>query len=478
MRLLATPNRIFGEWVLVAAGMSDKWSEHNTEVPVLMFNGEGVLRDLGLDPEERPKKALAKKKTKKVTVDTGATSKKGGSSRATVAAFEKGTLRFRQSNLEDYVITSDSLEGLSRIGERKKSSAAGSQSSRSAGSSAPEASMTSSSVPEEEEEEVEEEEAVKLVTRKRSREKTAVGAEPAQKTVVGPVIGKQSRLRSLYKFSPEALKKNTENVKDPEPERPKEPTPKKTKFVIIPPKPIHKEAERTVEEPAGNVIPEKEKAKETETAATTVKDKVQGLEVVHITGLDQPLKRKESEVVKPTKPAQHDAPTQTVQMASVAGGSTATVPEQTVHKDISVAAAGADAGGSGVGGQKGDGKNTSRPRSPIGADDTLGDIYYKSYTEERGEAPHQPIWGFKQDTFVEFGACRDWFLGSFPPREVNWQRVRNHESLYRTYVIGEGNALSANHQIVREWCTMYKERADWEKYWERLVKQVHGAVEN
>ncbi|MFS7903718.1 hypothetical protein Hanom_Chr01g00027321 [Helianthus anomalus] len=122
---------------------------------------------------KRPKKAPAKKKTsKKVTVDTGATSKKGGSSRTPVAASEKGTLRFRQSNLEDYVITSDSLEGLSRIGERNKSRAAGYKSSGSAGYRAPEAGVTPSSVPEEEEEEVEEEEAGKLVARKRSREES------------------------------------------------------------------------------------------------------------------------------------------------------------------------------------------------------------------------------------------------------------------------------------------------------------------
>ncbi|KAF5810981.1 hypothetical protein HanRHA438_Chr04g0185661 [Helianthus annuus] len=220
MNLLATPNRIFGEQVLVAAQMSDKWPETSEEVPVLEFNGEeaqlyqaafptfggsmgvrplrsgepywykqikgnflfpsagifanppfategallpkprplrgktsagkeilflsseesvgssqeelsswstifaGVLRDLGIDPEERAKKAPTKKKTKKVTIYTGGTSKKGGSSRA-AAAHDKGTLRFRQSNLEDYVVASDSLEGLSRIGEKKKSSAAG-----------------------------------------------------------------------------------------------------------------------------------------------------------------------------------------------------------------------------------------------------------------------------------------------------------------------------------------------------------------
>ncbi|MFS7925483.1 hypothetical protein Hanom_Chr04g00285541 [Helianthus anomalus] len=40
MRLLATPNRIIGEQVLVTAAMSVKWPERSEEVPVLMFNGE------------------------------------------------------------------------------------------------------------------------------------------------------------------------------------------------------------------------------------------------------------------------------------------------------------------------------------------------------------------------------------------------------------------------------------------------------
>ncbi|KAJ0515686.1 hypothetical protein HanRHA438_Chr11g0480401 [Helianthus annuus] len=39
MHLFATPNRIFGEQVLVVTGMSDKWPERSEEVPVLMFNG-------------------------------------------------------------------------------------------------------------------------------------------------------------------------------------------------------------------------------------------------------------------------------------------------------------------------------------------------------------------------------------------------------------------------------------------------------
>ncbi|KAJ0791603.1 hypothetical protein HanOQP8_Chr01g0007591 [Helianthus annuus] len=164
----------------------------------------GVLRDLGIDLEDRPKKTV-KKKTKRVTVDTGATSKKGGSSSVAATTEGKGTLRFQQSNLEDYVVASDSLEGLSRIGEKKKkTSAAGSRSSGSAGSRIPKAGATPSSIAldEEEEEEHEEEAAAKLVTRKRSREEVAAGTGPAQKAGGGPLIGKQSKLRTLYKFSP------------------------------------------------------------------------------------------------------------------------------------------------------------------------------------------------------------------------------------------------------------------------------------
>ncbi|MFS7993346.1 hypothetical protein Hanom_Chr12g01092991 [Helianthus anomalus] len=49
------------------------------------------------------------------------------------------------------------------------------------------------------------------------------------------------------------------------------------------------------------------------------------------------------------------------------------------------------------------------PHPPIGPKDTLGDIYYKTYTEEtRGDAPHHPPWGLKlKDMFLEFAPCRD-----------------------------------------------------------------------
>ncbi|KAF5805785.1 hypothetical protein HanRHA438_Chr05g0222921 [Helianthus annuus] len=67
----------------------------------------GVLRELGIDPEEEKKKPNKKKKV--ITIDAELTSKKGGNSRATTGASKKGTLRFRQSNLEDYIVASDSL---------------------------------------------------------------------------------------------------------------------------------------------------------------------------------------------------------------------------------------------------------------------------------------------------------------------------------------------------------------------------------
>ncbi|MFS7928853.1 hypothetical protein Hanom_Chr04g00325671 [Helianthus anomalus] len=113
-------------------------------------------------------------------------------------------------------------------------------------------------------------------------------------------------------------------------------------------------------------------------------------------------------------------------------------------------------------------------QTPIGPKDTVGDIYYKTYIEEaRDDALHRAPWGLKQkDAFLEFAPCRDWFLNSFPPGEVNRQRARSHDALYHAYVVGEANTHVANHQIVCEWRTMVKEQGDWEKYRERVLRQV------
>ncbi|XP_035835060.1 uncharacterized protein LOC118483677 isoform X1 [Helianthus annuus] len=247
-QLTATPNRVFGENVLVAAKMSDQWSPSSRELPVLKigdqetqlyqaafpaFGGsmgvrplrddeegwydqikgnfmfppadafasppdatEGVLRDLGVDPEEKKKKPSKKKKKADVEV----TSKGLGASRATTAAV-KGTLRLRQRDLDDYVIISDSYEGLS-YAAMGKTGAGGSKGSGSAGSRNPDADATPSQ-PEDEEEE--EEETAPLIGRKRGRSEATTGMASAPVSVVIPVVGKKSKLRSLYQFSPGML---------------------------------------------------------------------------------------------------------------------------------------------------------------------------------------------------------------------------------------------------------------------------------
>ncbi|KAF5790740.1 hypothetical protein HanXRQr2_Chr09g0386711 [Helianthus annuus] len=48
---------------------------------------EGVLRDLGIGPEEKKKKPIKRKKV--ITLDAEVTSKKGGSSRAPASAADK-----------------------------------------------------------------------------------------------------------------------------------------------------------------------------------------------------------------------------------------------------------------------------------------------------------------------------------------------------------------------------------------------------
>ncbi|MFS7911213.1 hypothetical protein Hanom_Chr02g00115461 [Helianthus anomalus] len=227
MRITATPNRIFGENVLVAAQMSDQCRKIATRGASLssgfphlwwIYGGHFLYplagafsnrRCASTQPQalaccdfRRERDSFSFQREVCRVIKWGAKFL-GGGSHANAGASDKGTLRLRSSNLEDYVITSDSREGLSRIGE-KKTSAAGSKSSASARSRNPDAGATPSSITldnEEEEEEQEEEPAFKLVSRKRTREETVVGVKVTQKAAGAPVIEKQSSLRSLYKLS-------------------------------------------------------------------------------------------------------------------------------------------------------------------------------------------------------------------------------------------------------------------------------------
>ncbi|KAJ0623208.1 hypothetical protein HanIR_Chr01g0029231 [Helianthus annuus] len=555
-QLTSTPNRVFGENVLVAAKMSDQWSPSSREVPVLklgdqevqlyqaafstfggsmgvrpvrddeeswydqikgnfMFpaadafaspptategaqypkprplrsvtlagketfylsseesvgssSGElsswskifaGVLRDLEIDPEEKKKKPVKKKKKAEPEV----TSKGTGPSRATAAA-GKGTLRLRQRDLDDYVIISDSYEGLSHVA-KGKAGAGGSKSSGSAGSRNPEAGATPS-FPEDVEEE--EDAGARLIGRKRGRSEATTGVASAPQSVVIPAIGKTSRLRSLYQFSPEIKKKTPEKavtfseagVKRPkisvkstdaaaqdaakaaEAQRKVEEARKKEeeKRKKEEEKKVEEERKKREEEERQKKEEDRKRRAEQERLAEVARKQALEKEAAAKKAMDQPLKSPGPEVTRPT----------------------GTGPVLTSKGSGRYSSSGASSGGAG-------GYNPN----VIGAKDTVGDIYYKTYTEEeRGDVLHQAPWSLKQkDTFIEFGASREWFLNSFPPGEVNRQRAKPHEMLYRTYILGEANARAANHQIVREWRTMVRERADWEAYRERMLKRI------
>ncbi|KAJ0884296.1 hypothetical protein HanPSC8_Chr10g0432091 [Helianthus annuus] len=554
-QLTPTPNRVFGENVLVAAKMSDQWSPSSREVPVLkigdqeaqlyqaafstfggsmgvrplrddeeswydqikgnfMFpaadafaspptaiegaqypkprplrsvtlagketlylsseesvgssSGElsswskifaGVLRDLGIDPEEKKKKPVKKKKK----VEPEVTSKGTGPSRATTAAV-KGTLRLRQRDLDDYVIISDSFEGLSRVA-KGKTGAGGSKSSGSAGSRNPEAGATPS-FPEDDEAE-EEDAGAQLIGRKRGRSEATTGVASAPTSVVIPAVGKTSKLRSLYKFSPEIKKKTPEKgvtfneaaakrpkitikstdtaaqdaAKAVEAQRKVEEGRKREeeKRVAEKKRKDEEERKRKEEEEKKKEEERKRKAEEERVAEAAKKRALEELEKKK--AMEQPANVQGPEVTNPT----HSAPVITSKGAGRHASSSAS------------------SGGAG-------GFNPN----VIGAKDTVGDIYNKTYNEEeRGDAPHQAPWSLKQkDTFHEFAPCREWFLNSFTPAEVNRQRAKPHEMLYRTFILGEANARAANHQIVREWRTMVRERADWEAYRERSLKRI------
>ncbi|KAJ0930820.1 hypothetical protein HanPSC8_Chr04g0153921 [Helianthus annuus] len=526
-QLTSTPNRVFGENVLVAARMSDQWSPSSREIPVLklgdqevqlyqaafstfggsmgvrpvrddeeswydqikgnfMFpaadafaspptategaqypkprplrsvtlagketfylsseesvgssSGElsswskifaGVLRDLGIDPEEKKKKPVKKKKKAEPEV----TSKGTGPSRATAAA-GKGTLRLRQRDLDDYVIISDSYEGLSHVA-KGKAGAGGSKSSGSAGSRNPDAGATPS-FPEDVEEE--EDAGVRLIGRKRGRSEATTGIKKKtpEKAVTFSEAGvKRPKItvKSTDAAAQDAAKaaeaqRKVEEARKKEEEKRKKEEEKK-----------EEERKKREEEERKKKEEDRKRRAEQERLAEVAKKQALEKEAAAKKAMDQPLKSPGPEVTRPTS----------------------TGPVLTSKGSGRYSSSGASSGGAG-------GYNPN----VIGAKDTVGDIYYKTYTEEeRGDVLHQAPWSLKQkDTFIEFGASREWFLNSFPPGEVNRQRAKPHEMLYRTYILGEANARAANHQIVREWRTMVRERADWEAYRERMLKRI------
>ncbi|XP_021974836.1 uncharacterized protein LOC110869944 [Helianthus annuus] len=513
-QLTPTPNGVFGENVLVAARMSDQWSPDSKEVPVLKigdqeaqlyqaafatFGGSMGVRPLREDEESWYEQIrgnfmypVADAFTSPPTATEGAQFPKPRPLRSVTSA-EKEVVYLSSeesvgSSNGELSSWSNIFAGLSRTA-KTKTGAGSSKSSGSAGSRNPDAGATPS-VHEEEETE-EEDAAAQLVGRKRVRSETTAGVASAPIVDVIPLVGKTSKLRSLYKFSPEIKKKTPEKgVKftEPEPKRPKITIKSsqtaggasaKEKNVAEQDVAKAVEAQREAEERRKKEEEKKKKAEEDKKKKAEEEKKKKAEEEKRCEeakrkrafelekereqkkAMEKPVnvqefevvrgyeRRQEPEVVKPTHPAHAETHDRSKILTSK-GSSRYT-------------SSGASSGGAG-------GYNPN----VIGAKDTVGDIYYKSYTEEeRGDAPHQAPWSLKQkDTFQEFGPCHDWFLNSFTPGEVNRQRAKTHEMLYRTYVLGEANARAANHQIVREWRTMVRERADWEGYRERMLKRI------
>ncbi|KAJ0532133.1 hypothetical protein HanIR_Chr09g0393341 [Helianthus annuus] len=66
--------------------------------------------------------------------------------------------------------------------------------------------------------------------------------------------------------------------------------------------------------------------------------------------------------------------------------------------------------------------------SPIRQEETLGDYYYRTYSEKDASELHAPIWNLKKgDTFSDWRVRQDWLQGIFPPGEIKFQESRLHE---------------------------------------------------
>ncbi|MFS7920677.1 hypothetical protein Hanom_Chr03g00227651 [Helianthus anomalus] len=329
------------EIVYLSSKESVASSEHELKPSRDVF--AGVLRGLGVEHEEKRPERVAKKKD---TVAGGAASKKvETASAASDVVSGKGTARFHQSNLEDFVYVADSFEELYAIGGKSQGGAtAAARSSGNAGSKGPNSGATPTSV---HIEETEVEPDAEELTRKNASMRSCVET----KTVTAPLLkrlpiaslsGRKGALGVIILKSHQVVTKKPDALHSP----------------------------KTVVADEGK-IGEVTKAGEKETDAAKA-----GKQPIDITSK-----------VK----------------AGTAGGG--------------------GAGGSGGGAIKEKSGKKPRSLSPIRADDTLGDIYYKSYDDSCASEIRDPVWNFKQrDTFAEFGACREWMMGAFPIGEVRHQK--------------------------------------------------------
>ncbi|MFS7913254.1 hypothetical protein Hanom_Chr02g00139691 [Helianthus anomalus] len=73
--------------------------------------------------------------------------------------------------------------------------------------------------------------------------------------------------------------------------------------------------------------------------------------------------------------------------------------------------------------------------SSIRPDETLGDYYYRAYSEKNAYEIHAPVWNLKKgDTISDWCVCRDWLQGTIPPWEIKLQEGRLHDQTYHAYL--------------------------------------------
>ncbi|KAJ0480236.1 hypothetical protein HanIR_Chr13g0629261 [Helianthus annuus] len=88
-------------------------------------------------------------------------------------------------------------------------------------------------------------------------------------------------------------------------------------------------------------------------------------------------------------------------------------------------------------------------QSPIRPEETLGDYYYRSYSEKDAADPHAPVWNLKKgDNFADWHVCQDWLQGILPPGEVKFQESRSCDQAYQSYVAETTAHVSTTHRIV------------------------------
>ncbi|MFS7913793.1 hypothetical protein Hanom_Chr02g00145871 [Helianthus anomalus] len=362
-KLMALPNRVFGEQVLIAARMSDKWPEDSESVHVLLFDGQAGPHVMA----KKPKRA-SKKKT--ATAGGTANKKTEVASATSDTASQKGNSHIRQSRIEDFVYAAEYLERLHIIGGKPQ----GSRNAGSVGSKGHDSSTAP--IVEEPEEDPVPKELIQKNAAKRSREETKTETPLPQRRLplANPLGRKEVREATILKFRLVVAKKAEVTKKQPS---------TRPKITVIPPKTIVAEGK------SGEV--EKTVAKETDAAkAGKALEVTKAPKFVKVTGGHLPVIERtdpEAQVENPT--TQHTGPIQTDTVKSTTGESAG--GGHTGGGVKNATSGGGNAGGSGIDTRKG--ALGKRPRQPsrIRAEDTLGDIYYKTYDESRTNELHAPV---------------------------------------------------------------------------------------